>query len=134
MRQSELYLEKADRALLAAERLLEHEDWDFAASRIYYAYFYTAQALLLTQGLRFTRHGQVIAQFGRYFAKTKLIDPRFHNLLDMAFELRQVADYQIEIPMDPDVVMDLLREGRRFIEAAATYLKQLPEPKEESDA
>lgn len=133
MRQSDLYLQKADRALLAAERLLEHEDWDFAASRIYYAYFYTAQALLLTQDLRFARHGQVIAQFGRYFAKTKLIDSRFHNLLDMAFELRQVADYQVEVPIDPDVVTNLLKEGRHFIEAAYRYLDQLSESKGESD-
>lgn len=133
MRKPQLYLQKADRSLVDAERLLENEDWDFAASRIYYAYFYTAQALLLTQDLQFTRHGQVIAQYGRYFAKTKLIDPRFHNLLDMAFELRQVADYQVEVPIDPDVVTDLLREGRHFIEAAARYLEQLSASPEEPD-
>ncbi len=35
-------LEKAARALQAAERLLEGGDADFAASRAYYAMFYVA--------------------------------------------------------------------------------------------
>lgn len=62
MTASDLLLEKAQRSIDAAERLLKEGDTDFAASRIYYAYFHVAQALLLTRRLQFSRHGQVLAQ------------------------------------------------------------------------
>jgi uncharacterized protein (UPF0332 family) len=53
--------EKAGRSFTAARLLLDEGDADFAVSRAYYGYFYVAEGLLLTKGLRFSRHGQVIA-------------------------------------------------------------------------
>ena len=100
-------LAKAQRALDAAARLLRDGDSDFAASRAHYGYFYTAQALLLTKGLEFSRHGQVIAQYGLHFAKTAEVDPRFHRLLDRAFAFRQSADYSVTALPDTDLVEEL---------------------------
>ncbi|HYO14081.1 MAG TPA: HEPN domain-containing protein [Thermoanaerobaculia bacterium] len=133
MRVPRLYLERAQKALRISEHLLEIGEPDSAASKLYYACFYGAQALLETRNLRFSRHGQVIAQFGLHFAKPGLIDARFHRLLDTAFELRQIADYQIEVVIDSDHVRELLQEGRQFLEAASKYLEQLSMIKEDSE-
>lgn len=46
-------LDKAGRAIHAAETLLREGDADFGAGRAYYAMFYTAEALLAEKGLRF---------------------------------------------------------------------------------
>jgi uncharacterized protein (UPF0332 family) len=64
-----LLLDKAARAFRSAELQLENGDADFAASRAYYGSFYVAEALLLTEGLQLSRHGQVVAQYGRLFAR-----------------------------------------------------------------
>ena len=48
-------LEKARRSFAAADLLLGEGDAAFAASR---AYYYVAEALLLSEGLRFSRHGR----------------------------------------------------------------------------
>ncbi|MBI4639227.1 MAG: HEPN domain-containing protein [Candidatus Tectomicrobia bacterium] len=48
-------LDKASRAIHAAETLLQEGDVDFAAGRAYYAMFYTAKGLLNEKGLRFRR-------------------------------------------------------------------------------
>lgn len=125
-RQSDL-LEKALRSLTVAESLLQEGHADFAASRTYYAYFYTAEALLLSQDLEFSSHGQVLAQYGRHFSKTRLLDPEYHRLLATAFDLRNLADYQTEVPIRAEVVLDLIQQGRSFIDAALQYLKDLPE-------
>ena len=95
-------------------------------SRAYYGCFYIAQALLQSRGLTFARHGQVIAQYGRYFAKTGLIEPRFHNLLDHAFGLRQSADYEADAAIERQEVVDTIREGREFLIAATQFLEQEP--------
>jgi uncharacterized protein (UPF0332 family) len=86
-------LAKARRSFEAAEGLLEDGHADFAASRAYYGCFYTAAGLLFSKGLSYSRHSQVVAQFGRHFAKTEELDARYHRLLIEAFGLRQAADY-----------------------------------------
>lgn len=125
MSESRALLEKAERALHAADRLLQDGDADFAASRAYYAYFYTAEALLLAHGSSFTRHGQVVARYGALFAKTGRLDPEFHQLLLRAFRLREIADYQVGVQIDGEVVQDLLEGGKRFVAAALASLDGL---------
>jgi uncharacterized protein (UPF0332 family) len=118
-------LEKAKRSLQVGEELLASGNPDFAASRVYYAYLYTAQALLATKGLGFARHGQVIAQYGLHFSKTRILDPVFHKSIDTAFQLRQLGDYQVEVPIQPETVVNLTVVCRKFIDAAAQYIKGL---------
>ena len=74
-------LEKA-RASLQASEILSREGYpDFVASRAYYAMFYAAEALLLARGLSFSSHSAVMAAFGKEFARTKTLDPKFHRYL-----------------------------------------------------
>ena len=127
-------LEKAGRSLDIAELLLRHGSPEFSASRAYYAYFYIAQALLGSQGLKFSRHGQVLAQYGLFFAKTQVLDPSYHKLLGSAFDLRQLADYQVEVPIESELVEELIVGGRSFLKAASDYLANLPEPPSGGDA
>lgn len=122
MNEARLLLAKAERALEAASRQLREGDADFAVSRAYYACFYVAQALLRSGGHDFSRHGHVIAQYGLLFAKSGLLDPAYHRLLRTAFELRQVGDYQTEVAVAPEVVAELLKEGRSFLRAATRYI------------
>ena len=107
---------------------MEAGDADFAASRAYYGYFYIAEGLLLSKGFRFSRHSQVIAQYGFYFARTNQLNPRFHRLFDRAFTLRQLADYSADpTVMEPQAVRDLIEGGREFLAAAKEYVDVRPE-------
>ena len=84
-------LEKARRAIHAAETLLQHGDVDFAAGRAYYAMFYVAEGLLSERGLHSRRHGGVHVLFGQQFIKTGLMDAKFHRFLLDAFDRRLQA-------------------------------------------
>src|SRR5213594_1430495 len=53
-------LEKAKSSLDASVLLLERDFYDFAASRAYYVMFYVAEAILLGEGLTFSKHSAVI--------------------------------------------------------------------------
>ena len=64
MNEIESLLEKANRSLDVAAAILEQGHEDFAISRAYYGCFYIAQAMLLSEGLEFSSHGQVVAQYG----------------------------------------------------------------------
>jgi uncharacterized protein (UPF0332 family) len=120
--EAELLLQKAARAFDAAEEIHEAGHPDFAVARAYYGCFYIAQALLHNRGLAFTRHGQVIAQYGLHFAKTGLLDSRFHTLLIDAFTLRQSADYEADAVVETQEVLEVIRQGREFLAAASAIL------------
>jgi uncharacterized protein (UPF0332 family) len=119
-------LEKAKRSFDVAEATLEQGHADFAISRAYYGCFYIAQAMLLSKGLEYASHGQVVAQFGLHFAKTKSLDPTFHRLLSRAFQLRQGADYATSVVIEPEWVREILEGGRQFLAAAAAYMTPAP--------
>ena len=92
MTEVEALLEKAERSFAAADLLLDLGEADFVASRAYYGYFYVAEGLSLSEGLRYSRHGQVVAQYGRHFASTDRLDRRYHSFLGRAFDLRQLDE------------------------------------------
>ena len=70
---------KARESLAAAQVLIKDGYYDFAASRAYYAMFYVASALLAVLGLSYSSHAAVISAFGREFAKSGKLDPKFHR-------------------------------------------------------
>ncbi len=81
-----------------------------------------AEGLLLSKDLSFSRHAQVVSQYGLRFARTNLLDRRFHRLLIRAFALRQVADYDAQADPDADEVRHLIEEVKSFLDAAREYL------------
>ncbi|RME36131.1 MAG: HEPN domain-containing protein [Thermoflexia bacterium] len=54
-------MDRAEGSIQAARQLASGGYYDFAASRAYYAAFYAATALLLSEGLEFSKHSAVIA-------------------------------------------------------------------------
>jgi len=87
----EKLLDKAGRAIRAAERLMEDGLFEFAAGRAYYAMFYVGEAVLLSKGLRYAKHGGIHAAFGEHVVKPGEMDPRYHRWLLDAFDRRITA-------------------------------------------
>jgi uncharacterized protein (UPF0332 family) len=120
----EALLEKARRSQKAAAKLFKDGDVDFAASRAYYSLFYTAEALLLSLGLSFSRHSAVIANFGKEFAKTGILNPKFHHYLTESQDRRNIGDYSILAEVTKEEVREMLTWAKEFIRAAEGYLDQ----------
>jgi uncharacterized protein len=115
-------LAKAERAIRAARTLLDAGDTEFAAGRIYYAMFYVAEALLYERDLRFGKHSAVHAAYGKEFAKTSLLEPRFHRWLLGAFNLRLQMDYSFDAATSLEEVEEVLEQARTFLAAANGFL------------
>ena len=84
------YLRKAEHALEVATDLLKSGYAPDAASKIYYAMHYAAQALLKANGVDVIKHSAVESAFGYYFAKSGKIDPKFHRMLMNARKIRKL--------------------------------------------
>jgi len=117
-------IEKAKRSQKAASNLFKDGDIDFAASRAYYSLFYTASALLLSRGLSFSSHSGVIANFGKEFARTGALNPKYHNYLIETQDRRNIGDYGIIVVVTEEQTSEMLEWAKEFILAAESYLKQ----------
>ena len=117
-------LEKATRALRAAERLARDGDLDFEAGRAYYAMFYGAEALLLAKDMTFRKHGGVHAAFGEHYAKTGLVDAKFHRWMLDAFDKRLEGDYGFEADLTVEEVTEMIEQARDFLGVAREYLER----------
>jgi uncharacterized protein (UPF0332 family) len=96
MSEIEALLARARDSVTAARGTLRDGFPDYAASRAYYAMFYIAEALLAHLGESYSSHSAVIAAFGRQYAKTARIDPKFHQWLIAAQNFRNIGDYGVE--------------------------------------
>lgn len=115
---------KALDAIEAAEALLNINKAEIAAGRAYYAMFYVAEALLYNEfDLKFSQHGQVIAAYGKNFAKTKALDPKFHRWMRDGFDKRITGDYGVDTGIEDEIVATMINQAREFMLAAQKYLK-----------
>lgn len=109
------YLERAEQSIQAAKELVRNGYYDFAASRAYYAAFYGATALLLSEGLDFSKHSAVIAALHQRFVKAGRLSQEQGKDLNWLFEIRSVGDYGGTAHVSQP-------EAERAIEAAEKFL------------
>jgi uncharacterized protein (UPF0332 family) len=117
-------LDKARRYIRSAELLSAEEDYDSAVSRLYYAMFYCAEALLHSKGLTYSSHRGVISGFGQHLVKTEELPAEMHRWLREAFDKRQVGDYVAIPSLSEEDVADLLEKTQEFTRRTETYLKK----------
>jgi len=109
-------LERAAQSIQAAKDLAMKGYHDFAASRAYYAAFYGATAVLLNEGLDFSKHSGVIASIHQRFVKTGKLSKEHGKDLNWLFEIRNVGDYGGTAHVSP-------LQAERAIQAAESFLK-----------
>jgi len=85
-------LERAEQSIQAAKDLATKGYHDFAASRAYYAAFYGATALLLKEGLDFSKHSGVISLIHQRFVMTGKLSKEQGKDMNSLFEIRKIED------------------------------------------
>jgi uncharacterized protein (UPF0332 family) len=66
----------------------------------------------------------VIANFGKEFAKTGMLNPKFHHYLTESQDRRNIGDYSVLAEVTKEQVREMLAWAKEFIKAAENYLKQ----------
>jgi uncharacterized protein (UPF0332 family) len=116
-------LERSEDSIRAAEGLASSGYYDFAASRAYYAAFYAATALLLSDELEFRRHSGVIAAVHQRFVKAGKLDSQHGKDLNWLFELRGVADYGVTVHVSEGDATRAIEAAKRFLSAAKALIR-----------
>jgi uncharacterized protein (UPF0332 family) len=78
-------------SLAACDQMLASSFADFAASRAYYAAFYAASALLLSEGQEYSKHTGVISHLHSDFIRPGRLPAEMGKTLDALSDLRAVG-------------------------------------------
>jgi uncharacterized protein (UPF0332 family) len=112
---------KAERSMTASRRLYNEGDYDFAASRAYYATFYMMQAALLTKQITPSQHGTVISRFNEHFVKTGIFPKEFGRFISRLFRERQTGDYGYSITIDQVESEEDIKFAEQIFQTVRTY-------------
>lgn len=116
-------LERAEKSIQAAKELATSGFYDFAASRSYYAAFYAATAVLLYEGLEFSKHSGVIASIHQRLVKTGKLDKEQGKELNWLFELRNVGDYGVTIHVSQQDTEKAIRVAENFLRIIKSLIR-----------
>ena len=121
----QIYIDKADENLAAAESELANRRYNSCASRCYYACFQAAIYALIQAGIQSSRaeqwsHEFVQAQFnGQLVNRRKLYPASLRRTLAENYSLREVADYKRDHVIEVQARRALARTAE-FVEAVRT--------------
>jgi len=118
-----LMLRKAEEKLKTAQIDFNNERYDDSISRAYYAVFHAISAVLLSKGLHYSSHSQVIGNFNKVFVKTETFPKMFTKIIQRLFEERQIGDYDIESEITRKEADKNLKDASKIIKAITKYLK-----------
>jgi uncharacterized protein (UPF0332 family) len=117
------YMQKAEKKLVVAKKLLKSGDYEDAVSRAYYAVYHAAQALLLTEGEKAETHKGVVTLFGLLFVKTGKFSKNIGKYIANLKDDRESGDYEIFSYVDRESAETAVSEAREFIKEAKEYLQ-----------
>ena len=87
-------IKRADKYLKSSKILIKARDFESSVSRTYYAIFFTTEVILLTKKMTSSSHKGVISLFNKHFIKTEIISKEVGKTLNIAFDKRQLSDYE----------------------------------------
>ncbi len=114
-------LDYAGESHAAAKVLIDKGFIGFSAAQSYYTMFYLAQALLLSTGLQFSSHSAVIAAYGKEFAKTNILDPKFHRYIIDTEERREEGHYGAGRNVSDADALESFQWAGDFMQAVKKY-------------
>lgn len=117
-------LERAQQSIYAAQELDGRGFYDFAGSRAYYAAFYAASAVLLSQDIESSKHSGVIANIHQKLVKTGKLTKEQGKALNWLFELRSIGDYGIVEHVSKEESQKAILAAQDFLDAIKSLIKE----------
>ena len=108
-------IDRAKETIIEAKEALESNRLILAVNRIYYACFYSVEALMMTRDFSTKNHGVLKGEFNKTFIHSGIIDKKYFEILNNAFKNRQTGDYGDFVKFSKDKVESSLSEAEKFV-------------------
>ena len=116
-------IEKAHVAMEDANQMAILQRWSAAANRMYYAVYYAATALLISNGYTTRTHSGMITQINVHFVLQGILTKADGRLINKLFDLRQEADYDDFIDADEEDIKEYMPQVKTLIEKIISLIQ-----------
>lgn len=118
-------LEKSADCIKTAKVDLENECYPASVNRSYYAIFHATRAIMALDGEDRKRHTGVISYFQEHYIKTKIFDMELSDIIQDAFNMRQISDYMDFFVVSLQDVKEQLENAEKFHNTVSSYINQI---------
>jgi len=108
-------IKRAKETLLEAEVLIENKFYNAAVNRLYYACYYSVNALLLKHRITAKTHAGIKQMFGLHFIVNGRLDPKLGHFYNQLFNDRITSDYDDFIAYDKEMIDEIFPKAKDFI-------------------
>ncbi|MFB6216116.1 MAG: HEPN domain-containing protein [Candidatus Aenigmatarchaeota archaeon] len=115
-------LKNAEERLSAAEILLKEDKYEDTVSRAYYSMFHAAKALLLLKDSSPRTHAGIASELGKLYREE--IGPELTSKFVTVQQLREDADYGVELDIDGERVQEVLNTSKEFLSEAKRIVEE----------
>ena len=115
-------LEKSASALAEAAIMAQNNFFDSAVTRLYYACFYAALALLIKNEIESSSHRGVKTMLSLHFVKKNLLETKHVRTFSELLNGRQLSDYEDFFYQDKESYEAYLEKTLDFISAVKNLL------------
>ncbi len=119
-----LYIKNAREMLSVAQLNLENGFHTSAINRAYYAIFYAAAAVLVTQSQVRGKHSGVISAFRERFVKSGLFNTEYSDIYGRIMDHRNAGDYELDVSLGEEKAEADFQDAARFVKQVEAWLKQ----------
>ena len=120
-------LEKALNCIEVSKLNLDNEFLPDSVNRSYYAIFYAARAVMAIDGVDRKKHSGVISYFQENYIKTGIFDKELSNIIQDAFNMRQISDYQDFFIIGYGDAVEQLKNAEKFCNEIKKYIGKFAE-------
>ena len=118
-------LEKAQKNLEIADRMVSDRYYNYAINRAYYAVFDGMRAVNCLEGFDSSKHSGVLAHFTQFHVKTGDFDADTSVIIKKASYLREKSDYEDFFEAEEDDAREVVKEARIFVRRVKQYLDKM---------
>lgn len=109
-------LQRAKETLGEAQCLADGQYFNAAVNRLYYACYYAAAALMLSNSMDVSTHSGIKSMLGLKFIVPGLLEPEYGRIYQLLFENRQSGDYEDFIYCDSNLYGYLRPQAENFVD------------------
>ena len=114
-------IERAEETIIEAKLFAGEGHYNAAMSRLYYACFYAALALLVANNITTSSHAGVKTMLGLHFVSNGVLDKEHGKTFSRLFEIRHSGDYDDFVYCDKEMIDEYTPKAEAFI----TKIKEL---------
>jgi len=122
-------MERAYHTLHVAEYLMEGQEWNEAAGRIYYALFHAVSALLIHDQIQIKSHKGAYTMLCQHYVSTGKMPKVYGDFYRKMEIMREKGEYNCFYDTTAEEVQDRLPQAHEMIDTIADMVKEINDDK-----